>query len=226
MVLTSPCFLCDGWDFSGEATPKLPHEISLELHQYTPVETQAHLHKHLKEGVGQCAAFLQLMAGLNEETDSGLSSPFCMHQTLGRRFDLCHSEVHRPYIKGGAGQRLQKVAKGLCLEWRGRICGVSRQGVRTAPEQDCPPSSTGCRASVLFKGMVSDRRGCHLAKQKLPRFSPTIILSLSIQVFETTLHRHWRRRTEGRRDTGKSNHQPLEEARSINAQRRTCQEPN
>lgn len=69
------------------------------------------------------------------------------------------------------------------------------------------PSSTGCRASIFFKGMVSDRRESHLAKQKLPQFSPTVILSLSSQGFETTLHYHW-----GRRDMGKSSHQSLEEA--------------
>lgn len=50
-----------------------------------------------------------------------------------------------------------------------------------------------CRASVLFKGMATDRRGCHLAKQKS---SPALILSLSIQSFEIILHCHWGRREE------------------------------
>lgn len=79
---------------------------------------------------------------------------------------------------------------------------------------------------MLSKGMVSDRRGCHLAKRKRPQSSPAVILSLSIQGFETTLHRHWGRKGEGRRDTGESNHQSLEGARSVNEQRRTCQELN
>ena len=58
-------------------------------------------------------------------------------------------------------------------------------------------SLMGCRASVLLKGMATDRTGCHLAKQKLPQSSPALILSLSIQSFGTILHCHWGRREEG-----------------------------
>lgn len=57
--------------------------------------------------------------------------------------------------------------------------------------------SMGCRASMLFKVMLSDSTGCHLAKQKLPQFSCTIILFLSIEGFQTTLCCHW---GEGKRE--------------------------
>lgn len=80
-------------------------------------------------------------------------------------------------------------------------------------------SLMGCRASVLFKGMATDRRGCHLAKQKS---SPAFILSLSIQSFEIILHCHWGRREEELKRY-KSNQQLSEDRRSPNKHGKTPQ---
>lgn len=140
----------------------------------------------------------QLITGLNEEMDSAmykgtcLSSPFCMHQMLSTHFDLCHTEAHCPYIKGGAGQ---KVAKSLFLwsDKAGFEMGAGRNSTQPL-SRSIRPSSMGCRSSMLSKGMVNDRRGSHLSKRKWPQFSPTIILSLSIQGFQTTSHCHWWKR--------------------------------
>lgn len=180
LALTSPCFLCDGWDFSGKATPKLPHEMSLEPCSCSQIP---------QEWDNE-----QLITGLNEEMDSAmykgtcLSSPFCMHQMLSTHFDLCHTEAHCPYIKGGAGQ---KVAKSLFLwsDKAGFEMGAGRNSTQPL-SRSIRPSSMGCRSSMLSKGMVNDRRGSHLSKRKWPQFSPTIILSLSIQGFQTTSHCH------------------------------------
>lgn len=57
-------------------------------------------------------------------------------------------------------------------------------GRATAPEQELPPQPMGCTTSELLKGMASDRRRCHLKKEKrdLSLLTPTFCLS------GTTLH--------------------------------------